>query len=121
MTAEETLMDAEERMEKAISHLGDSLSGIRTGRATPGLVDSIKVEVYAYVTTRTVPDFLVVQEELMLRIIELVDQAGSGFAFPSQTTYIARDTTAADGATPHRPDRIAMPSAQSLPFPEWIS
>ena len=87
-----------------------------------GLGDwSIKVEVYAYVTTRTVPDFLVVQEELMLRIIELVDQAGSGFAFPSQTTYIARDTTAADGATPHRPDRIAMPSAQSLPFPEWIS
>ena len=46
MPADETLMDAEERMEKAISHLGDSLSGIRTGRATPGLVDSIKVEVY---------------------------------------------------------------------------
>ena len=46
MPAEDTLMDAEERMEKAISHLGDSLSGIRTGRATPGLVDSIKVEVY---------------------------------------------------------------------------
>ncbi len=33
-------------MEKAIAHLGESLSGIRTGRATPGLVDSIKVEVY---------------------------------------------------------------------------
>ncbi|MFK8114544.1 MAG: ribosome recycling factor [Rubripirellula sp.] len=46
MTYEETLMDAEERMEKAVAHLGDSLSGIRTGRATPGLVDSIKVEVY---------------------------------------------------------------------------
>jgi ribosome recycling factor len=46
MTYEEILMDAEERMEKAVSHLGDSLAGIRTGRATPGLVDSIKVEVY---------------------------------------------------------------------------
>jgi len=46
MTAEEILLDAEERMEKAISVLGDNLSGIRTGRATPGLVDSIKVEVY---------------------------------------------------------------------------
>jgi len=46
MPADEILMDAEERMEKAISHFGDSLSGIRTGRATPGLVDSIKVEVY---------------------------------------------------------------------------
>jgi ribosome recycling factor len=39
-------MDAEQRMEKAISVLGDQLSGIRTGRANPGLVDSLKVEVY---------------------------------------------------------------------------
>jgi len=46
MPADEILMDAEERMEKAISVLGDQLSGIRTGRATPGLVDSIKVEAY---------------------------------------------------------------------------
>ncbi len=46
MTVEETLMDAEQRMEKAISVLGDQLSGIRTGRANPGLVDSLKVEVY---------------------------------------------------------------------------
>ena len=46
MSAEEILLDAEERMEKAISVLGDNLSGLRTGRATPGLVDSIKVEVY---------------------------------------------------------------------------
>ena len=46
MPADEILMDAEERMEKAIAVLGDQLSGIRTGRATPGLVDSIKVEAY---------------------------------------------------------------------------
>ncbi|KAA1261230.1 Ribosome-recycling factor [Rubripirellula obstinata] len=46
MSVAETLMDAEERMEKAISVLQNNLSGIRTGRATPGLVDSIKVDVY---------------------------------------------------------------------------
>jgi ribosome recycling factor len=50
MTADETLMDAEERMEKAVSVLANNLSGIRTGRATPGLVDSIKVEVYGSMT-----------------------------------------------------------------------
>lgn len=50
MSIEETLMDAEERMEKAISVLQNNLSGIRTGRATPGLVDSIKVEVYGSAT-----------------------------------------------------------------------
>ena len=46
MTADENLMDAEERMEKAVGVLGNNLSGIRTGRATPGLVDSLKVDVY---------------------------------------------------------------------------
>lgn len=45
-TVDETLMDAEERMEKAIAVLQHNLAGIRTGRATPGLVDSIKVDVY---------------------------------------------------------------------------
>jgi ribosome recycling factor len=50
MIAEETLLDAEDRMEKAIAVLANNLSGIRTGRATPGLVDSLKVEVYGSTT-----------------------------------------------------------------------
>lgn len=46
MPSDEILMDAEERMEKAVSVLSNNLSGIRTGRANPGLVDSLRVEVY---------------------------------------------------------------------------
>lgn len=46
MSAEEILLDAEERMEKAVDVLKHALSGIRTGRANPGLVDSLRVEVY---------------------------------------------------------------------------
>ena len=46
MSAEEILFDAEERMEKALAKLRQDLTGIRTGRANPGLVDSHKVEVY---------------------------------------------------------------------------
>lgn len=46
MSAEEILLDAEDRMEKAVAVLKSSLSGIRTGRANPGLVDSLRVEVY---------------------------------------------------------------------------
>src|SRR3990172_3425028 len=45
MTTDEILLDVEERMEKAISGSLD-LAGIRTGRANPGLVDSLKVDVY---------------------------------------------------------------------------
>jgi len=46
MDADEILLDVEERMEKAVGVLKDSLAGIRTGRANPGLVDSVRVEVY---------------------------------------------------------------------------
>ncbi len=46
MSVENILMDAEERMEKALGVLKNNLAGIRTGRATPGLLDSVKVTVY---------------------------------------------------------------------------
>ena len=46
MTSEEILFDAEERMEKAVDVLKDELRGLRTGRATPALVDSVRVEYY---------------------------------------------------------------------------
>lgn len=46
MSAESILLDTEERMEKAVAVLKQALSGIRTGRANPGLVDSLRVEAY---------------------------------------------------------------------------
>ncbi|MGI9518725.1 MAG: ribosome recycling factor [Pirellulaceae bacterium] len=46
MSVDEILLDAEDRMEKAIEVLKKNLSGIRTGRANPGLVDSLRVDVY---------------------------------------------------------------------------
>src|SRR6266480_1742809 len=46
MTSEEILFDAEERMDKASSVFRDELRGLRTGRATPALVDMIRVEYY---------------------------------------------------------------------------
>ncbi len=46
MTTDEVLFDAEERMEKAVNVFRDELRGLRTGRATPALVDRIRVEYY---------------------------------------------------------------------------
>jgi ribosome recycling factor len=46
MDQDEILLDAEERMEKAVNVLLNALKGIRTGRANPGLVDSVRVEYY---------------------------------------------------------------------------
>jgi len=46
MTSDDILLDIEERMEKATGVFKNALAGIRTGRANPGLVDSLRVEVY---------------------------------------------------------------------------
>ena len=46
MPIDEILLDAEMRMEKAVEVLRDNLRGIRTGTASAGLVDSIRVDYY---------------------------------------------------------------------------
>ncbi len=52
---------------------------------------SLDVEVFAYVTTSDWAEFVGIREDLMLRIMDLVDASGSGFAFPSQTLYLGKD------------------------------
>lgn len=46
MSYDEILLDTEDRMEKAYSHLKTNLAGIRTGQANPGIVESLRVEAY---------------------------------------------------------------------------
>ena len=46
MDQDEILLDAEERMVKACEVYREQLMGLRTGRATPGLVDSLRVDCY---------------------------------------------------------------------------
>ncbi|MBB3052124.1 ribosome recycling factor [Prauserella isguenensis] len=43
---DETLFDAEEKMEKAVSHAKEELSSVRTGRASPAMFSRITVEYY---------------------------------------------------------------------------
>lgn len=57
---------------------------------------SLDLEIFAYVRTRNRAEFLAVREEIFLRIMDLVKESGAGFAFPSQTVYLAQD----DGPDP---------------------
>jgi len=50
MPLDDILLDAEEHMEKAVEHLKHELRGIRTGRASPALVEFIKVDYYGMPT-----------------------------------------------------------------------
>ena len=46
MTVEETLRDAEQKMKGALSFTQEELSGLRTGRANPKLLDRVSVDYY---------------------------------------------------------------------------
>lgn len=47
---DETLLDAEERMDKAVTVAKDDFAGIRTGRATPQMFSKIVVDYYGAMT-----------------------------------------------------------------------
>ena len=56
---------------------------------------SLDIEVSAYVRAATQDDYLAVQEELLLLILRIVEEAGTALAFPAQTVYLAGGETAA--------------------------
>jgi MscS family membrane protein len=52
---------------------------------------SLDIEIFAYVIAWDYAGFLEVQEDLLLRCMDIVAASGTGFAFPSQTLYLGRD------------------------------
>jgi ribosome recycling factor len=46
MAADDVLMECEEKMEKTLSRLQDEFSAVRTGKASPALVEHIRVDCY---------------------------------------------------------------------------
>jgi MscS family membrane protein len=78
------------------------------------------VEIFAYLICQDQNTFLAIQEDILLRMEDIINAAGSGFAFPSQTSYLARDRELDD-------ERIGEAVAEveqwraggKLPFPEF--
>ncbi|MCL4686656.1 mechanosensitive ion channel family protein [Myxococcota bacterium] len=52
---------------------------------------SLDIEIFAYIHAADVSEYLEIGEDLNLRIMEIIANAGTGFAFPSQTLYVGRD------------------------------
>lgn len=81
---------------------------------------SLDLEIFAYVLTSDYNRFLEVQEDLLLRIMDIVESSGTGIAFPSQTAYFARDRGLDETK---RQAAIATVrgwrEAQELPFPNF--
>jgi len=83
---------------------------------------SFDIQIRVYALTRNWNEFFAIQEDVMLRVGEIVEEAGTSFAFPSRTLYLGRD----GGLDDERGD-AAMHQVQSwrgtgqLPFPNMAS
>jgi MscS family membrane protein len=81
---------------------------------------ALRLEISSYVLTRDSNEFTAIREDLLLRIMDMVEKSGSGFAFPSQTLYFSRDSgldkekaAAAEQQVQHWRDQ------HKLPFPDF--
>ncbi|WP_291994620.1 mechanosensitive ion channel family protein [Candidatus Accumulibacter sp. ACC003] len=81
---------------------------------------SIDVEIFAYVATADWNEFLAIQEDILLRIMDIVTHAGTAIAFPSRTIFHARDTGLDRERQQSSEQQVReWTAAQNLPFPDF--
>jgi len=80
---------------------------------------SIDVRLRAYALTADWNEFFAIKEDVLLRVIEIVEQSGTGLALPAQTLYLSRDDVIdAERAEAAQSQVQAWREEGELPFPE---
>jgi MscS family membrane protein len=78
------------------------------------------IEVFAYVLTQDFNEFAAVREDVLLRMLDIVEDAGSGLALPAQTLYIGRDAGIEKEKAESATKKIAeLRDEKHLPFPDF--
>lgn len=81
---------------------------------------SLDVEIFAYTRTTEFGEYWAIREDLNLRIMDIVKEGGTGFAFPSTTEYFAPDSGLDSEQTLAAEERVRKWRAKGkLPFPEF--
>jgi len=81
---------------------------------------SLSVEVFAYILTRDFNEFAAVREDLLLRMMDVLEDSGGGLALPSQTLYLGRDSGVEKEKAETAVKKIAdLRDGKQLPFPDF--
>lgn len=81
---------------------------------------SLNLEIMSYVLTRDFNEFAAVREDLLLRIMDILEDAGGGLALPSQTLYLSRDSGVEKEKAGNAIKKIAeLRDGKQLPFPDF--
>jgi MscS family membrane protein len=81
---------------------------------------SLRLEIAAFVLTRDSNEFAAVREDLLLRIMNIIEKSGSGLALPSQTLYLSRDSGLDKEKTAGAEHQVQQwRDERKLPFPDF--
>jgi MscS family membrane protein len=81
---------------------------------------ALRLEIFSYVRTQDANEFAAIREDLLLRIMDIVEKSGSGFALPSQTLYFSRDSGLDKEKTAAAEQQVQQWRDQhKLPFPDF--
>jgi MscS family membrane protein len=86
-----------------------------------GLEESwLALEIFSYILTRDAAEFNAIREDILLRLMDIVSDAGTGFAFPSQTLYLGRDPKPDEAKAKEAEERVnRWREEKHLPFPDF--
>ena len=83
---------------------------------------ALRLEIFSYVLTQDANEYSAIREDLLLRIMEIVEKSGSGFAFPSQTVYFSRDSGIDKEKASAAEQQVQQWRDQhQLPFPDFAA
>ena len=83
---------------------------------------ALAIELFSYILTQDVAEFNAIREDVLFRIMQIVEQSGTSFAFPSQTVYMTRDTGLDQQKTEAALKRVEeWRKENQLPFPDFAS
>jgi MscS family membrane protein len=81
---------------------------------------ALNLEIFSYVLTRDFAEFTAIREDLLLRIMEIIQSSGTALAMPSQTLYLARDSRLdPEKAAAAEKQVQEWRDQQQLPFPDF--
>ena len=81
---------------------------------------ALSVELLSYILTRDFNEYAAIREDLLLRIMDVMEDAGGGLALPSQTLYLSRDAGVEKQKAENAAKKIAeLRDDKKLPFPDF--
>jgi MscS family membrane protein len=89
-------------------------------RLTDVAGSALNVELLSYILTQDFNEFAAIREDLLLRIMDVMEDSGGGLALPSQTLYLSGDAGVEKEKAETAAKKIAdLRDGKQLPFPDF--